>query len=464
MSGWSNDRNAPVTSRGLALGLLLAIVEATAGHAQQLLVSWPAPGDTSLVQAVLGAVHRGNPELAARRAALEAAEARGRAAGPAPAAVLSVEAEDVPGGLDLSRANTRVQVDRELLNGGRRAAARSAAVSEVTLASAALGSAESRISALTTQALTQGVGWAAIAGRLEAEDSLLASAEASLRTRFAVGDARYVEVLRLRAERLRVETEQAAATTEVQAARRRLIGLAPAADSVIPDVGNLVDSLIAVSRVRPWRIGLPQPPNPDSLIAASGAMRLADAALGRAQAARQVVLAEQRSRLTAFLGAQHFAGDNGQFSVGPTLGASLSLPFTAGRAGSRAAAAADQGVRAAGADRQATLSAARTELLVSRDRYEAARARLAVYDAALLRGAQEEREAALAAYRNGELSLLELIDFERALARAETDRIRTVMDGVDALVAMLTAAAGSPTASSESTLLMSSFGTTSNAP
>ena len=45
----------------------------------------------------------------------------------------------------------------------------------------------------------------------------------------------------------------------------------------------------------------------------------------------------------------------------------------------------------------------------------------------------EERESALAAYRTGSLSLLELIDFERALSRAEIERIRALIDAADAL-------------------------------
>ena len=39
--------------------------------------------------------------------------------------------------------------------------------------------------------------------------------------------------------------------------------------------------------------------------------------------------------------------------------------------------------------------------------------------------------------RNGELSLLELLDFERALTRAETDRLRSRIAAVDALTDLL---------------------------
>ena len=77
---------------------------------------------------------------------------------------------------------------------------------------------------------------------------------------------------------------------------------------------------------------------------------------------------------------------------------------------------------------------------MARERYEAARERLAGYDATLLRAAGEERESALAAYRTGDLSLLELVDFERALSRAEIDRLRAGLDALTALTDLLSGA------------------------
>ncbi|HCT57123.1 MAG TPA: hypothetical protein DGD08_07905, partial [Gemmatimonas aurantiaca] len=73
----------------------------------------------------------------------------------------------------------------------------------------------------------------------------------------------------------------------------------------------------------------------------------------------------------------------------------------------------------------------------ARERYSAARERLDAFDAALLRGARDERESALAAYRTGSLSLLELLDFERALSRAEIERIRALVDAADAWADLL---------------------------
>ncbi|HEX7239438.1 MAG TPA: TolC family protein [Longimicrobiaceae bacterium] len=390
-------------------------------------------------EALREAILRTNPELAARRAAVQAAEARGRAAGFAAPAVLSGEAEEIPG-IDLRDASVRVEVERELLSRGRRDAARAVAAADVRAAAAALSSAERRLAALATRALTQEAGWSAIARRLGAEDSLLVSAEAALRARFSVGDARYVDVLRLRTERLRVQSERAEAVAEARAGRvalEALLGPAPA-----PEQTALLETALAEAAGRAPTTALPPPPDVDSLLAQSGAIRLAEAEVERARAGRQLLLAEQRPRLAGTVGVQRFPSDGGGSTLGPTLGASVSLPFTARRANATATEAAAADVAAAEAERAATTAAVRAELVAARERYEAARTRLAVYDAALLRGAREEREAALASFRTGDLSLIELLDFERALARAETERLRSVLDAADALADLLAAGSG----------------------
>lgn len=392
------------------------------------------PGAGALREAVL----RSNPEVAARRTAVRAAGARARAAGFAAPAVLSGEAEEIPGA-DPGQASVRLEVEKELLSRGRRDAARALAAAEVRAASAELASAERRVAARAARALTQAAGWSAIARRLGAEDSLLVSAEAALRARFSVGDARYVDVLRLRTERLRVQSERAEAAAEARAGRvalEAILGPGPT-----PEQAALLEAALVEAASRA-PAALPPPPDMDSLLARSGAVLLAEAAVERARAGRQLLLAEQRPRLAAAVGVQRFPSDEGGSTLGPTLGASVSLPFTARRGNAAAAQAAGVDVAAAEAERAAVAAAVRAELVVARERYESARTRLAVYDAALLRGAREEREAALASFRTGDLSLIELLDFERALARAETERLRGVLDAADALADLLAAGSG----------------------
>lgn len=449
----------------LGLGVPAAV------HAQQ---GGAPTADTTALATFHATILRSNPELLARRAALDAARARLRATGFAAPAVLSAEAEEVPHGVDVPRAGSlRLTVDREFLTGGRRTAARSFAAADTALAAADLYAAERRVLAISTQALTREAGWAAIAQRLEDEDSTLSSAEASLRVRFATGGARYVDVLRLRTERLRVETERASALTESRVARQALTALVGRAAGESPTMTVLLDSLVAAHSAVLVATGAgpagarallpPAAPDIDSLLVASGVMRSADAAVAQAQAANRLVIASQRPRLTGFVGAQRFIGDNGAYTVGPLVGGSISLPFTARTANATASAAARGDVTAALAERTATLTGVRTELLAARARYEAARARLAVYNAALLTGAREERESALAGYRAGSLTLVELLDFERALARAEIDRLTSQIDAAVALSDLLTGASANVSGPPRTTRVLSAS-TSANAP
>jgi len=371
------------------------------------------------------------PEVAARRSAVEAAHARARAAG---AATVTFDVDEVPGGNVAAAQSAGASLTWDLLTGGRRSLRRLVADRETDEATVQLGLAERRIVARTDQLLTRLVGSLAIGRRLAAEDSLLAAAEQALQTRFAVGDAPYVDVLRLRTERLRVQSDAAGAASDVSAHRRALLALVPAGQA--SGLEPLLDSAVAVELTDPFRRPLAGAPDLDSLVAVSAPALLATVAFDRATAARRLAGAERRPLVGASIGARRFAVDAGGFDVGPSLALSIALPFTAPAGAGGQLEAASRDVDVARAMREAELGRARAELGAARDRYEAARHRLAVFESALLQGAREEREAALAAYRSGELSLLELIDFERALSRAEITRLETLMEAADALAAL----------------------------
>lgn len=406
--------------------------------------------------AIRAALLRASPELALRRAEVAAAAARWEASGFAPPVVLAGDVEDAPGAA-LDRATVRVDLERELLSGGRRRAAREVAVAELRAAEARLQAAEVEVVAAAFHAASRVAGWRAILERLAAQDTLLASAEHSLRTRFSVGQATYVDVLRLRTERLRVAGEQATAELSASTAQLELETMFASLDSLADAAGparrdQWLDSLrlVAVS-AELGDDGLPPPPEVEALLQASGVIAATDAVVADAVGRRQLLLAAQRPRLALGLGVQRFgveAGAPNDFRLGPTLGVSLTLPFTSGRASRNSAIAADRAVESAEAARRFQLSARTRAAAVARARYGAARERLRTIAPALLRGAREERESALAAYQNGQLSLLALLDFERALAGAETARIFTYLEAIDALAALL---GGTQTDSDEAT-------------
>lgn len=439
----------------LVVAALNTALNAVPLHAQQP----PAP----LQSALLDAVRQSNPQLIALRAALDAAQARAHATGFAAPATLSAEIEEVPSGIDVSGAESmRLELSRELLTGGRRDARRAVAEQDVRRARLELELAERRVLARATQFLVRAGGTTAIARRLAAEDSLLQIAEDALRPRFAVGDARYVDVLRLRTERLRARSDLAATLSAARVERQRLAALLAGLDTAAVTPGRgvpttqadaLIDRLVALQAADSLLEPLPAPPDLDSLVAASAAVRRADAAVEQALASQRLILAGQRPLVEASLGAQRFITEDGP-TVGVTIGASLSLPFTARRGNRLSGEAADHAVTAARVARHAAAAEVRATLGVALERYRASTERLALYDAALLRGAREERESALAAYRSGDLSLLELLDFERALTRAETDRLRSRIAAADALTELLAGEVESAVADSDLSSLL----------
>lgn len=371
-----------------------------------------------------------NLELAALRLSTRVSEARLRAAGFGPAAGLAIEVEEIPDGLALTRAGSvRAALIREFRPRGFRASQRALADIDVRRTLVLAEATERRLGAQATALLVQTLGASRIAARLAAEDTLLAGAEEALRSRFAVGEARYVDVLRLRTERLRVRTDLAAASAEGRISRVRL--LAMVSDTAAGELARLVEALASDTSIAAASESF-LPGALDSLTGRSAAVRMAALATAEAVAGRHAAGMAQRPVLSASLGLQRFEGASGTFDLGPVLGASLSLPFT-NRARAPSLAAADLAVSVARSHERAVVNLARASSRTAQERYLAALDRARFFDSALLRGARDERETALAAYRTGTLSLVELLGFERALCRAEIDRIRSQIEAAAAL-------------------------------
>lgn len=421
----------PIVSKGaIAAALCFSCIVSIAADAQFM--------DDSVTAALKSGLRRESPLLAARRAAIDAAQAQLRAAGWNPAPVLSGELEETPG-LNIAGASAlRLDVSQELAPRGRRRAQRAIATVELDLTRAELDLAARAVDAEAERLLTTAGGSAAIAARLASEDSLLAGAEDALRARFAVAEARFVDVLRLRTERLRVGIERRRAETDHRVARHQLV-LRLAADDTA-EATRLVDRAVWIRSTR-LNEATVAPLRPLDSVVAHGAQRLAALAIARAQHERDLARAETRSALAPSLGVQRFR-DGGRSSAGLIAGLSVSLPFVARTATAARIAAAEQRVTQAFAQARATESRIERALAAAADRYESLRESIATFDVAQLRGAREEREAALAAYRAGDLALIELLDFERALAQTEVARLRAHTEAAETLLQYVTAALG----------------------
>jgi outer membrane protein TolC len=334
----------------------------------------------------------------------------------------------------LDQGNLRAEVARDLRTGSRRRAERSLADADVRLADLEITIAERIATADVFRSVVTAALLRRIDDRLSAEDVLLRGAEETVRARFGTGDARYVDVLRLRTERLHVQGDRSSVMADERLSRAGLSVLANPVGRLM--IQALADTLATKPLEEYWRILLPDLENAravDSLLALSPTDQRA--AIDESRAAAQLALntAAQKSQLSGYAGVQRIGQANNGPTIGPSVGFTMTLPFTASRANSLANQASIASLNAVRETRRVNRATISAQLIAAVEQYSIQRARLAAFDAALLRGAREERESALSSYRTGDLSLTELLDFERAVSRAEIERLRALIDAVDAL-------------------------------
>ena len=417
---------SPRALAAIALGIALAGPRASA--AQPTAVS--ASSIERLYGRLVAAAQRANADLAAARAARAAARAQRDAAGFAPPLALQASVSDAPRG-DIAAGNAQLEVRRDLFLGATSSAARATADAEVAAADVTLEARRRELTIRVLVAFARAAGSQRTARRLVRSDRLLTDAEEALRTRFAAGDARYMDVLRVRTERMQTRSQLSEVRANGASARASLdllAGQALDADAMTA----LLDDASSDALAAGWVALFPAAEVADSLVALFPGVRRAVADEGRALAAVLRVRAAERPQVSAAVGVQRIGPANGGTALGLTFGLSSTLPFTASASNAYRRTAADLTLAAARADYTSARARAGATLRAGVARYEAARERLGIFDGALLVAAESERETALAHYRAGSLSLVELLDFERALLRVEMDRARAIVDAADA--------------------------------
>lgn len=386
-----------------------------------------------------------NPAGEIARANRQRALARTNAAGQAAPLTFSAGLSEAPIAT-LDQGNLRAEVGRDFRTGGRRRAERELVSVDVREADIDIAIAARSASAEALQSAITAAALARIAARLSDEDAMLNGADETVRARFSTGDARYVDVLRLRTERLHVQSDRSATLADERLSRA---GLHAQVKTVSRTATNAtVDSLAALPLEDLWRALLPDLRNArvvDSLLQFTPDEMHAPVEESRALAERAMLVADQQSKVNGYAGLQRIGQANNGPTIGPSVGFTMSLPFTAARGNTLALQAADASIATLRSTRALARETARTRLEAALEHYAAQRMRLETFDAVLLRGAREERESALSSYRTGELSLTELLDFERAISRAEVERLRALIDAVDAFTAITRDADGSET-------------------
>lgn len=404
---------------GLWLAALLLL--AARSTAQEPLVA-----HTPEVRRLLQASQDRNTTLASRRWAVEAARLRTTAVARRGPTTIALEVEELSLGRPIDQTLT-LAAERAFIPRAAVDADRDRALALVALQEARLSAASLRNTIDLQRLVLEAAVWQRIRSRLAEEDSVLLRADASLRTRFAAGAARYVDVVRMRTERIRLQSEGAAALANAAAARQRLAVLLR---------GNATEVNAAIASLH--ELPTLRLPTPEELWAAAPALRIAAAELAIARADLRLIQTEGARKWTAGGGLQRFQSDNG-YTIGPVLTASLTLPQRS-LAGARAQAAAADTLAVAYSS-VAAATQLQAAAVSARERFEAARQRFDALDPRLLSAAREERVAALTGYATGDLSLTELLEFERALARAELQQLESYLAMIDAWADLWHAAA-----------------------
>lgn len=402
-------------SRRVATRIALAIAAPAILAAQQ-----PAPGDSAVV-AILALVRTHAVARAGAEAAVAAAQAAvSTAALPAPLTI-GVGAEGVPSGLRLDRAGqVLATAEWTLWRGPAARSLQQAAEARPAVLEAwremLLTVAESRARA----ALAVLAGATLRRDRLDAEAALLADAERALNGRVTTGEARYLDVLRLRTARLQVAAERAAESATASKARTAVVmGIAAGAprDSAARLLATWQPAAALATLVG---------------MAARTDTREAGALIAAIHAANRAAITARRRSIApavdATLGVERFGAPDEGWSLGPALGMRVRVPLPGSAVDRRIARAAEADLAAVEAEitlRAAKASAAHEAGIAVLD---AARERLDLLSSALLDGAPAERAAAVAAFTAGRLTLIELLDFERALSRITLERLDAQVD------------------------------------
>jgi cobalt-zinc-cadmium efflux system outer membrane protein len=388
--------------------LLLLLAHAAPGVAQA--PPTRAAAETLTLPHAVALAREHSPFLAAARAqaggASRAADVAGRLADPSLELVIEnwrPGASDFVASTDLDAFVVLTQPLDLFTRGGRKAQARG----ESDEAAAARARAEQDVVLDTVRRFLEARRGGELVAALEAQVVNLGDIVAAMAKRVAEGYAAEADLLRFRAEAARAANHLATAR----------IGLARAEAELAFLIGRPVAGL---------ELAAPEPPPPPP----GDADALAEQALAR----RPDVLAA-RARVARALGSLSLEGARRYPDLALTggykrtmgkdtavVGVVTSVPIFERNARARARAEAD--AHAAELELQATLARARAEAAIQVRAARDLQARLEHLDDELVRPAEEARRSALAAFREGAVDVLRVVDAERT----HTDARREALD------------------------------------
>lgn len=391
--------------------LVLLFAPAAAGAQQQ--------GGLTLEQA-RAIARQTSPDVAAARAAAEAAAGRARQAGAFPNPVLSYGREQTSRG-DVTNAQDIVALEQRLEIGGQRGARTEVARLRQEAAEARLAAAEAELELAVARAYADVVAASRRAELAAQAADQFRRAVRVTEERFAAGDVSGYAARRIRLEAVRYEALAAEMMLEEREARLRLAALLGApADTALAGLVPVADGEAGVLHL---------PPDSVAALALQRSPQLR-AELLETQAARAEAKLARRERIPTPVASAGYKNERvapgEQTFDGFVAGVSIPLPLWDRRGGAVQAAEAE-------ARREAAETEARRRQVAreAREAYEAVRRtdeQVASLRAQLGDEARAALRAAEAAYAEGEITLVEWLDAVRAYQEAEAAYARLLAE------------------------------------
>ena len=373
--------------------------------------SAPAPRPLTLAEA-RALARRTNPELLAAHQAVAAAAGRARQSGAIPNPTLAYGLEQTSNAGE-SNWQHIVALEQPLEIGGQRGARREAAGQRLGAAEARLATATARIDYEVTRSYAMAVATHRRASLAAQAAEAFRKARGVSQARLAGGDVSGYEHRRLQLEAARYAALRLDALVARDSALRLLTSLLG-----MPDSAVVAAQVVLVDTLLPTPLGLPA----ESLVAGALANRpeLRAAQFEAAAAAAEARLARAERIPVPVLSGGY---KSERLTTGETLngfvaGLSLPLPLWDRRGGAISAAEADSAGRAS--EIEAIRRQTVREVWTAYDAHQALADQLEALGAELGEDAAKARQAAEAAYAEGEISLLEWLDSVRAYQEADS--------------------------------------------
>jgi outer membrane protein, heavy metal efflux system len=229
------------------------------------------------------------------------------------------------------------------------------------------------------------------------------------------GDVAEVELIRARVEQVKFDSAVASASLAYQQAKIRLLELLGESDYALATPLELPSSLNSV----PVEPDLPR--LRDVALRRRPEIKIAEGEQALAEATLRLEESRGKGEVTPFAGYKRLGDDNTL-----TVGVTLPLPFGNRNQGGVARAAAQKQVAAT--NFQLMRNRVLAEVEAAYRAYLTSREQVRAYEAGLLNQAEEAAGVTAAAYREGAVPLIALIDAQRARAEARGNYMKALFD------------------------------------